>query len=250
MNSTERIDFIIIGAQKSGTTSLDKYLRKHPTISMARNKEVHFFDNDQNFQGEIVDYDTYHSHFPKLDSETMLYGECTPSYLYMEKCADRIAKYNPNIKLIAVLRNPAERAFSQWLMQKKRGIENRTFEKCIRSEWDIIQNGNKVQKKFAYVRRGFYSKQIKTYLEHFSKSQVMFIKYSDYVEHAQTSLRKIFSFINVNHESFDLQVVEGFIRNKKRMIQDEQRAFLNAIYQKDINQLEKLLDWDCSDWLQ
>src|SRR5215831_21157504 len=110
----ERLDFIVAGAQKSGTTALHYFLSRHPDICMGDQQEIHFFDNDAMFIAD-VDYEQLHKHYPPLPP-SMIAGDCTPSYLYHEPAMQRIWNYNPKIKLLILLRNPVERAFAHWNM--------------------------------------------------------------------------------------------------------------------------------------
>ena len=125
------VDFIVAGAQKGGTTALDFYLRQHPNICMATGKEVHFFDTEKFFQGHKVDYDEYHSRF-EPNASHVLVGEATPIYMYWHYAPRRIWEYNSKMKLIILLRNPIERAYSHWNMERSRNWEHLPF-------WDAIQ---------------------------------------------------------------------------------------------------------------
>src|SRR5437879_12602650 len=115
----DKLDFILAGAQKSGTTALHYFLEKHPRITMGDQEEMHFFDDDGLFSGP-VDYELLHRHFPLLPRSTIA-GECTLSYLYWKPAAEQVWKYNPVIKLIVLLRNPVERAFAASIMPPVRG---------------------------------------------------------------------------------------------------------------------------------
>src|SRR5438445_11776845 len=94
----ERLDFILAGAQKSGTTALHYFLATHPKITMGDQQEMHFFDDDAMFAGP-VDYEQLHKHYPAL-APSSIAGDCTPSYIYYEPAAQRIWRYNPKIKLL------------------------------------------------------------------------------------------------------------------------------------------------------
>src|SRR5258708_21787754 len=118
MAAPEKVGFIVAGAQKAGTSALDAYLREHPELCLPRQKEVHFFDTNRFFAVEPVDYTRYHSYFNPRPSHRLL-GEVTPAYLYWPTAAERIARYNPAMKLIMVLRNPVTRAFSQCNMTRQ-----------------------------------------------------------------------------------------------------------------------------------
>src|SRR5207237_8214395 len=93
----ERLDFIVAGAQKSGTTALHYFLAKHPNITMGDQQEVHFFDDDATFAA-TVDYERLHKHYPLVAPSTKA-GACTTSYLCCKPAAERVGKYNPNTKL-------------------------------------------------------------------------------------------------------------------------------------------------------
>src|SRR5215469_8481999 len=100
----ERLNFVLAGAQKSGTTALHYFLSKHPKITMGDQQEIHFFDNDALFVSE-VDYGELHKHYRSFAPSTIA-GDCTPSYFYHPPAVERIWKYNPKIKLLILLRNP------------------------------------------------------------------------------------------------------------------------------------------------
>src|SRR5882724_1542024 len=110
----DRLEFILAGAQKSGTTALHYFLSRHPNITMGDQQEIHFFDNDALFASEI-DYEELHKHYPPLGPSTIA-GDCTPSYIYHKPAVERIWKYNPKTKLLILLRNPVDRAFAHWNM--------------------------------------------------------------------------------------------------------------------------------------
>src|SRR4029453_6982092 len=128
----KRLDFILAGAQKSGTTALHYFLSRHPDICMGDQQEIHFFDNDAMFLTE-PNYEELHKHYPSIAPSTMA-GDCTPSYLYHEPAMQRIWNYNPKIKLLILMRNPVERAFAHWNMQRYRGREPLDFFDAIREE--------------------------------------------------------------------------------------------------------------------
>src|SRR5258708_1347579 len=94
----ERLDFIVPGAQKSGTTALHYFLKKHPDVALPDRQEMHFFDDEEIFSRAPVDYDLLHRYFRPIGRSTVT-GEVTPSYLYWKPAMERIANYNPRIKL-------------------------------------------------------------------------------------------------------------------------------------------------------
>src|SRR6201995_2856190 len=128
-----KVEFVIGGTQKGGTSALASFLRQHPQICMpADRKELHFFDREEAFTGK-PDYRAYHSSFRPEKNQTVI-GEATPIYMYWNPAPARIWTYNPAMKWIVILRDPAERAFSAWNMEKQRGRENLSFEEAIERE--------------------------------------------------------------------------------------------------------------------
>ena len=108
-NKQKRLDFLGIGVAKAGTSALHDYLIQHPQIGMGDTKEIHFFNRSQHYLLPNWFYFRYHRHF-NFKSGKKVYGEITPIYLYWRSAAARIWEYNPEIKLIAILRNPLDRA--------------------------------------------------------------------------------------------------------------------------------------------
>jgi len=107
----KRIDFLIAGVQKAGTTSFDRYLRQHPEIAMAKRKEVHFFDKSPPTPFAGLNHWLYHRQFDwKAQSAGAKLGEATPIYVWWQGAIERIKAYAPDIRLIVSLRDPVERA--------------------------------------------------------------------------------------------------------------------------------------------
>ncbi|PYL86919.1 MAG: sulfotransferase, partial [Verrucomicrobia bacterium] len=105
----QKLDFLVAGAQKSGTTALNYYLKRHPRIALPVKKELHFFDNDELFAGGNVLYEPLYEMFRPARPGSIA-GENTPIYLYWRPALPRIRDYNPAMKFIIILRNPIERA--------------------------------------------------------------------------------------------------------------------------------------------
>lgn len=123
-------NFIIIGAQKGGTSSMFSYLKQHPQLQLPDIKEIHFFDN--NYQKGST---WYKSHFPLIIVKNKLTGEASPYYLFHPHVPQRVIQLCPKVKLIVMLRNPADRAYSHYMMQNKRKIDPLpTFEEAIDAE--------------------------------------------------------------------------------------------------------------------
>jgi Sulfotransferase domain len=242
----ERLDFILAGAQKSGTTALHYFLSRHPDITMGDQQEIHFFDNDAMFVAE-VDYEQLHKHYPRL-AATAIAGDCTPSYMYYEPAAERIWKYNPQIKLLIILRNPVERAFAHWNMQRFRGREPLDFFDAVREEQSRISGAPPTEaRRFAYVDRGFYGRQLARFFEFFPREQLKVVKFEEFKNNQRETLVSIFSFLGCK----PLRSVRNKDRNvvpyQRAMIWEE-RVFLYNIFADDIARVEQMLGWNCSDW--
>jgi Sulfotransferase domain len=241
-----RLDFVLAGAQKSGTTALHYFLSKHPKITMGDQQEIHFFDNDALFVSG-VGYEELHKHYPPLGHSTIA-GDCTPSYIYHEPAAERIWKYNPKTRLLILLRNPVERAFAHWNMQRFRRREPLDFFDAVREEKARIAGAPPGEaRRFAYVDRGFYVQQLQRVFKFFPRDQVKAVKFEDFKEKQRETLASIFSFLGLE----PLRSVRSKDRNivpYERAMNWEEKVFLYSLFEKDIAKLEQLLGWDCTNW--
>ncbi len=204
-----RPDFIIIGAQKSGTTSLYSYLKQHPDCIPSYKKETHYFDTYYT-RGFLW----YRSHFPYIKQlkDRRITGEASPSYLCHPRTPERINKKLPCIKLIVLLRNPTNRALSSYMHQRRAGREKLLPMKAFKKEesrigsavkkiknrkWGVKKYSKKFR-RYSYLRRGVYIKQLKRYFRYFSSKQ-MLIKCSEhFFADPRKTLREIFKFLNID----------------------------------------------------
>ncbi len=234
------------GAQKSGTTALHYFLAKHPNITMGDQQEIHFFDDDATFAA-TVDYERLHKHYPLVAPSTMA-GDCTPSYLYFKPAVERIWNYNPKIKWLVLLRNPVERAFAHWNMQRFKGRELLDFFDAVREEKTRIAGAPPIEaRRFAYVDRGFYAEQLERVFQFFPRKQVKIVKFEEFKDKQRETLASIFSFLGLE----PLRSVRTRDRNVvpyARVMNWEERIFLYNLFAPDIARLEQMLGWDCSDW--
>lgn len=219
-------NFLIIGAEKAGTTSLYHYLKEHPEVYMSEEKEPFYFickdgfpeilgnkiENDNFLKTRITSLKTYEKLFEKATVEKAI-GEASASYLYVPEAARNIKNIIPNAKLIVVLRHPIERAYSNFLHCIGRGIEPlRSFEEAISKEptrkkenWGLV---------FYYKEKGFYYKYLKTYFNLFDKNQIKIFLYEDFKNNTSTVLKEIFNFLDVN-DSFSPEILEKHNVSKK-----------------------------------
>lgn len=240
-------DFIIIGVQKGGTSSLYFYLSQHPQINASKVKEIHFFDN--NYSKGI---DWYTNHFPAKNFLTKeLTGEASPYYIFHPLVPERIYNSFPNVKLIVMLRDPIDRAYSHFNMQKKRGIENNSsFEEAIKMESDRIkgeyekikdiQNYNSYNyQKFSYLERSKYFQQLIIWLKFFPQKQFLFIKSEDFFCNPYLVLKEVYDFLGVNLVyPTSLEVCNS---NKYDPMPNHLKETLKIYFEEDGNRLIDLL---------
>ena len=242
----ERLDFILAGAQKSGTTALHYFLSKHPDISMGDKQEMHFFDNEEMFAGQ-VDYELLHERFPQL-SPWAIAGECTPIYIYWKPAMERIWKYNPKIKLLIILRNPVDRAFAHWNMQRFKGREQLDFLDAVKKEKHRSSEIAPLQsRRFSYVDRGFYAGQLERAFKFFPREQAKIMKFEEFRDKKAETLDAIFRFLGVEPFVSSRDKDRNVVPYEREMTQDERKR-IYEIFAEDIAKLERMLGWDCSDW--
>lgn len=242
-----RTDFLIGGAQKSGTTALHHYLSLHPEITLASEKEVHFFDNDSLFESETVNYDTYHLNFDSFQ-QGRVYGEATPIYMYWDSCAERVFQYNPRMKWIIVLRNPISRAFSQWNMEFSRGTESLPFMQAIEAEQSRLKLGCASQCRVrSYIDRGKYSSQIIRLQQIFGADRLLILESNELRTNPSVVMSRVCSFLGVS-EMLLLTPSEVFALPYRSKISSAEWSFLYEQLETEIDHLEMLLGWDCSAW--
>jgi hypothetical protein len=243
----ERLDFIVAGAQKSGTTAVNYYLKRHPRIALPAKKELHFFDDEERFKdGNAVSYEGLHRMFRPARPDSMA-GENTPNYLYWPPALPRIRDYNPAIKLIIVLRNPIERAFSQWNMQRVRGHEPLDFLDAVRAEPErLAKLPPEKLRKVAYVDRGRYGEQLARALSIFPREQLLILKYEEFRKHQRELVDEVFRFLQLPPSRF--RRIEAHDIPYQREIQPHERNAIFGMLREDISHLEQLIGWNCSDW--
>lgn len=201
-------NFLLIGAAKSGTSSIYTYLREHPDVFMSARKEPRFFA----FEGEkptlnqpqghlrlgryVTGFEEYLKLFDGVDAERAI-GEASTAYLYEPSAPLGIKKYVPDARLIAVLRHPADRAFSHFLHNRKRGIEFvDNFEEALRLEegrkhqgWEYV---------YHYTGYGRYAEHLERYLKHFPPEQIKVFLYDELVRDPRNLMADIYGVIGVD----------------------------------------------------
>lgn len=197
-------NFICVGAQKAGTTSLHDILIQHPQIYLPKIKETKFFQRDCEYARGVEFY--YSEYFSKIRSETCV-GEIDPDYLYYENVPFRIHEtLGDDIKIVFILRHPVDRAYSHYLMSVRRGFEKSTFLDAIKEEKNRIKDVSNdtryysQKNHFSYIDRGLYAKQIKRYLQYFKKENMHFIFFEDnFILDRKKTLDTLIDFLGVDN---------------------------------------------------
>ena len=243
--------FIIIGAMKSGTTSLFSCLIQHPQILKCFRKEVHFFDN-------YFDKGTkwYRAHFPlaRKVSTGRITGEASPLYILNPLAPERISRLLPNVKLIAILRNPVERAISHYFMEVRAKREHLPVMEAFQEEEnrleEVLHNHdftNSVYIHASYKRRGIYREQLARYLQFFPRRQLLVLKSEAFFKEPRDVVRQVFKFLEVN-ENFEVTDIKP--RNvglKKTRVDAEVYDYLTDFFRPHNQALCELLGEDF-DW--
>lgn len=205
-------NFFMIGAQKAGTTSLYHYLNQHPQIYMSPVKEPFFFDNEINAKHEVIARDfggptrrrpircsnieEYSALFEGAGKEIAV-GEASTLYIYAPGTAERIKRYVPDARIVAILRNPTDRAYSSFLHAVRMGVEPLTdFAAAIREEEDRLRDNWRYV--FHYRNVGYYHSQLETYYKVFGRERVKVWLSEDLKENSASVVRDGFRFLGVD----------------------------------------------------
>ncbi len=198
-------NFYIVGAARSGTTSLTHYLGQHPQIYMSPHKEASFFVAEHlpsAFQGPgderanrlfIRDRDDYEALFAGAEGKAV--GECSVLYLYYP-AAGAIAKAVPDAKIVILLRHPVDRAYSAYLHQLRDARERLSFEEGLAQEDERKRAG--YEPMWHYFEMGRYAERVRAYLEHFGRERVYVVWYEEFVQQPRGVLSRLFEFLGVD----------------------------------------------------
>ena len=199
-----RITFVIGGVQKGGTTALAQYLAAHPGIRLPTGKEAHVFDApgfDDAWDAATVDAQ-YAAHFPQHAADVLL-GDATPFYLFHPDVVARIARYNPGMRWIILLRDPATRALSQFNMERERGREHMPLWFAVLMErWRIrgdaepFARGSRLR-RHSYRARGDYARQLDHLLTLFPREQVLLIRSEDLLRDPHAHVSEACAFLGL-----------------------------------------------------
>jgi len=278
-----KVNTFIVGAPKAGTTSLHHYLNQHTDVSMSSVKEPNFFSSKEVetlfYNSKCIDdSNDYHKLFSI--EKRQVRGEASVSYLYYEHVPKRIYDYNSEAKIIIMLREPIERAFSHYLMDCRLGF-------CSEKLEDIIDNPQSYPQYFQqYLELGNYYSQIKRYQDIFGKEQLLIIFYDDFKGNTEKVMNRVFSFLEIEKQEIDFSIKNPFLStsntlisnlykfkiirkgvkaiiperllllirskyfsaNSKPMLSRSTEQQLKVFYKSEVVQLEKLLNTDLARW--
>ena len=254
-------DFVIIGAQKSGTTSLYNFIIKHPTIAPASRKELHYFS---------IRYDLgerwYRSNFPtnlsrrrhyKKTGQKLLSGEASPSYLFYPRVSDRMRKNLPDAKLIVILRNPVDRTYSHYQHTLRQNDETLSFEKAIELEEkrcagereQMIKDPGFVSnnyRRYSYLSVGVYADHLERWFKHYDRKQFLILAAEDFRKNPQQVLDHVFDFLEV--PPFQIMDLKDENVGSYKKMDENTRKFLVEYFKPHNDRLYKLLqrsfEWD------
>ena len=286
-------NFFIVGAPKAGTTSLYQYLKNHPQVYMSPVKEPNFFSYD-----ETVEQRLYHKEkgIKELDDYLKLFrgangadavGEASVSYLFYPSVPEKIKQFSPAARIIILLRNPVERAFSHYHMEHKMGYVNESLEEIISRN---SRHRNAPLYYQQYVELGIYAPQLKRYFDQFGREHVKVLIYEEAVKNLPATMNEVYSFLGINSRhpadlnrrfnSFSAPrnpafrflysqkrlrklarslVPQGAIERVKKIFlsstkrsewSGETRKHLLGIFRPDIQEVEKLLNKNLRIWYE
>lgn len=189
VESRLKVGLFIVGAMRCGTTALWECLRRASGVSVAERKELHFFDQDVRFVAGAK-YDGYHALYPKKEG---LLVDATPSYLLSCNAAERIKNYNPEAKIICLVRNPADRAYSHYCREVRLKREKRGFMAAINHDFLRRQSGEPPGRYDSYLSRGFYYEQVLRYINRFGDN-VLVLRTEELFRSSGTTMSKVSGF--------------------------------------------------------
>ena len=190
------IDFIGIGAEKSGSTWIGQCIAEHPEVYFPKNREIFFFNDidghylkypNTRYSRGIDWYKRLYKHSPKGKKK----GDWSIAYISSEETARRIHSFLPEVKLIAILRNPVDRIISQYVHEIRLGLIDKSVS---------IDEILKVRPD--YIEKGYYAKQLKWYLKYFKKKQVLVLIYEEVKKNPDKYIRQIFKYLGLKNVDF------------------------------------------------
>ena len=194
----DKVKALIIGAQKAGTTSLYRYMMQHPEIVFSQVKEITYFvDDDLYAKGQ----EYYHSFFPAVDSDSFIVS----SYVHMlasQNAPERVYDYNPDMKLIVLLREPVERAWSAYQYARQMGWEDRgvSFIDALRHEDQRLKSSDpRISRDMVYGYSGLYCRHLSHWMSVFPDKQLLILKADELKYNQSNCLDRVWQFLGISH---------------------------------------------------
>jgi hypothetical protein len=203
-------DFLLLGAQKAGTSSLYRYLQRHPRILPALSKEVHYFTKHRDRPEGW-----YRAHFPRvrtLAKQRALTGEATPYYLFEPRVPAQVASLLPAARFIVLLRNPVERAYSHYQQERARGRETLGFAAALEAEEERLAPElarlladpaatSPIYQNQSYFARGLYAEQLARWREHFPPERFLVLQSEAFFAEPAGTCQRVFEFLDLPRHS-------------------------------------------------
>ena len=198
-------NFLIIGAKKCGTTSLFRYLCQHPNVGEPTWKEISYF-NIYFSRGNLWYKSFFPISLPATESESSITGEATASYICHPQAPQRIAATLPEVKLIALLRNPVDRAYSHYHHTKRIGREGLSFEEAIAKETKRVERLERESLRlgfkspaynYTYLSSGRYAEQLVNWLEVFDRQKLLILKSEDFFARPETIFHQVLEYLEL-----------------------------------------------------
>lgn len=253
-----KLDFVGVGAQKTGTTTLYRLLALHPQIEIFRRKELHYFERDKHFGPDhkplAGNYDALHRNFY---FDRPITGEITPIYLYWRHTLDRIKTYNPDTKIFVLLRSPVKRAYSQWghyvrksRRRKYRHLDIGPFQERVERETAAMAHDPEYQNvRLSHIGRSLYGDQVRRVKALFPPEQLLFVKSEEFFADQLGITDDVCRFLGV--DPLSAFCTPAPVHDNVGVVSPINEEDWNAAYQhlhQEIDVVEEELGWDCSDW--
>ena len=244
-------DFLVIGAKRCGTTSLYEYLGEHPCIKKSSHDHIGFFDD--NFDLGIGFYKSFfptifEKKFLEFKNRKLLTNDVTSSYIQNSQTATKIFQTLPDKKIIAILRNPIDRAYSEYNVDLRVNPNIQSFETIIQNEIDNMENKDdgEVIKNKHYLKNGIYFDQLKPWFELFPKKNILILSTEKFGEDANNIFNIIFKFLNL--ENYNIENSKRMQKGTYAKLNPKTRERLLKFYKLKNNKLYDLInekfDWD------
>ena len=247
-------DFVIIGAQKAGSTSLHHYLEQHPRIiAGAWRKEQQFFD--RNYHRGVL---WYRANFPirgvkNRNGKTRIIGESTPNYIFHPLVPKRMASLLPDAKLIAILRNPVDRATSHYFHNVRKGFEHLPIEEAFRTEDERLAGERERMLadegyrgvpylRFSYLNRGRYAEQLEGWLQYYPPDQLLVLRSEDLFSAPQETVDRAFAFLGC--ESCPVNAERKYNQFPNPAVENRVREWLLEYFEPHNARLATLVGFD------